>query len=81
MRMARVIHRTTSTGNEGETVSFDLSFRPVDRTGPGAEIFADVFLPYGALGSQERDLETLAREQLLSYLKLVVSELEGSEQH
>ena len=79
--MAYVIYDRTKIGNEGETVSFDLSFRPVDRTGPGAEIFADVFLPYDALGSQERDSETLAREQLLSYLKLVVSELEGSEQH
>ena len=79
--MAHVIYRRTSIGNEGETVSFDLSFRPVDRTGPGAEIFADVFLPYDSLDSQERDSETLAREQLLSYLKLVVSELEGSEQH
>ena len=79
--MAYVTYSRTRYGNEGETVSFDLSFRPVDPTGRGAEIFADVFVPYDAPGSQERDPETLAREQLLSYLKLAVSELEGSEQH
>ena len=78
--MAYVTYSGTSFGNEGETVSFDLSFRPVDRTGHGAEIFADVFLSYDAPGSQERDSETLAREHLISYLKLAVSELEGSQQ-
>ena len=64
--MAYVTYEKTTVGDEGETVSFDLSFRPVDRTGHGAEIFADVFLPYDDLGSQERDSETRAREQLLA---------------
>ena len=61
----------------GESFSFDMSFRRVDRTGPEASIYADLFVPFENLGPGGSDSEIAARRELLSYLKKLVAELES----